>query len=101
MLCLLYPGAGTRCMNNTCYVYHIQELELDEWIVTRDSDWGEGYSSAELKMNSAGTGAVFSGELSTRVPADGRTEEAGQHTLSSSINRAEENFRIVDIEINA
>ena len=61
----------------TRYVYYIQELELDEWIVTRDSDWGEGYSSAELKMNSAGTGAVFSGELSTRVPADGRTQEAG------------------------
>ena len=61
-----------------CTLYYIQELDLDQWIVTRDSDWGEGYSSAELTHNSAGTAAIFHGELSTRVPADGRTEEAGR-----------------------
>ena len=27
---------------------------MDEWILTKDSDWGEGYSSAEFKLNSAG-----------------------------------------------
>ena len=28
---------------------------MDEWILTKDSDWGEGYSSAEFKLNSAGS----------------------------------------------
>ncbi len=27
---------------------------MDEWILTKDSDWGEGYSSAEFQLNGAG-----------------------------------------------
>ena len=59
----------------------IKELGLEEWILTKDSDWGEGYSSAELKLNSAGTAAMLKGNLSTRVPQDGRTEEAGKKNM--------------------
>jgi len=62
------------------------ELELDQWILTKDSDWGEGYSSAELGMNSAGTALMLKGNLSTRVPADGRTNEAGYVNITS-VNR--------------
>jgi len=59
------------------------EVEMDEWILTKDSDWGEGYSSAEFKLNSAGTAGVLSGDLSTRIPNDGRTDEAGYVNISS------------------
>jgi len=59
------------------------ELDLDQWILTKDSDWGEGYSSAELKMNSAGSAAMLTGDLSTRVPADGRIDEAGYVNIAS------------------
>ena len=56
--------------------------EVDEWIPTQDSDWGEGYSSAELKLSPLGH-AVWSGDLSTRVPADGRTQAAGYVNIAA------------------
>jgi len=59
------------------------ELELDDWILTRDSDWGEGYSSAEFELNKSGTAAILKGDLSTRVPNDGRTHEAGYVNIAS------------------
>eukprot|EP00088_Acartia_fossae_P023675 TRINITY_DN2469_c0_g1_i1.p1 TRINITY_DN2469_c0_g1~~TRINITY_DN2469_c0_g1_i1.p1 ORF type:complete len:388 (-),score=74.90 TRINITY_DN2469_c0_g1_i1:186-1349(-) len=63
------------------------ELEMDEWILTMDSDWGEGYSSAEFKLNDAGTAGVLSGDLSTRVPMDGRTGQAGYVNIASANQR--------------
>ena len=56
--------------------------EVDEWIPTQDSDWGEGYSSAEFRLSPLGH-AVWSGDLSTRVPADGRTQAAGYVNIAS------------------
>lgn len=52
------------------------ENSLNQWIVTSDKDNNEGYSSCSLKLNKYGKG-VFSGELNTRVPQDGRTKRAG------------------------
>jgi hypothetical protein len=34
--------------------WRTQELDLYQWILTKDSDWGEGYSSAEFHLNSQG-----------------------------------------------
>jgi len=56
--------------------------EVDEWILTKDSDWGEGYSSAEFSLSPLGH-AVWRGDLSTRVPADGRTQAAGYINIAS------------------
>lgn len=58
----------------------------NEWILTKDSDWGEGYSHADLTMGGGGH-AVFSGNLSTRVPADGRTQAAGYANICSQVKR--------------
>lgn len=63
------------------------ELDMAEWIVTKDADWGEGYSSAEFHLNNAGTGGVFSGNLSTRVPQDGRTMTSGYANIASMTRR--------------
>jgi len=63
------------------------EVEMDEWILTKDSDWGEGYSSAEFKLNDAGTAGLLTGELSTRVPNDGRTDNAGYVNIGSRNQR--------------
>ena len=41
------------------------EAELGEWILTKDSDWGEGYSAAEFSLSPLGH-AVWRGDLSTR-----------------------------------
>jgi len=57
-----------------------------DWILTKDSDWGEGYSHADMSMGGAGH-AVFSGNLSTRVPADGRTQAAGYANICSPVKR--------------
>lgn len=59
------------------------ELDMFQWVLTKDSDWGEGYSSAEFNLNSQGTAGVLRGELSTRVPADGRTQYAGYVNIAS------------------
>lgn len=58
------------------------EDDLHQWILTKDSDWGEGYSAANLEFSHLGHAAVR-GELSTRVPADGRTQNAGYVNLAS------------------
>ncbi|XP_020296479.1 complex I intermediate-associated protein 30, mitochondrial [Pseudomyrmex gracilis] len=55
---------------------------LDQWIVTCDSDYNEGYSTAKLEMSSIGTG-VFSGVLSNRLPKDGRLAYAGYCNITT------------------
>ncbi|KAI4468434.1 complex i intermediate-associated protein 30 [Holotrichia oblita] len=52
------------------------EDSLKSWKVTSDKDNNEGYSTCSLTLNKYGN-AVFSGELDTRVPKDGRTKRAG------------------------
>jgi len=58
------------------------EEEMNQWILTKDSDWGEGYSAAEFELSPLGH-AVLRGDLSTRVPADGRTQNAGYVNIAS------------------
>ena len=41
------------------------EAELGQWVLSQDSDWGEGYSAARLDLSPLGH-AVLSGDLSTR-----------------------------------
>lgn len=55
---------------------------LDQWILTCDSDHGEGYSTAKLEMSSTGTG-IFSGTLNTRLPKDGKIKYAGYCNITS------------------
>ncbi|GAB1865759.1 Probable complex I intermediate-associated protein 30, mitochondrial [Camponotus japonicus] len=49
---------------------------LDQWVITCDSDYEEGFSTATLELSPIGTG-IFSGTLSTRLPKDGRIKNAG------------------------
>lgn len=49
---------------------------LNAWNVTSDSDHNEGYSTCSLILNKHGKG-VFSGDLSVKVPKDGRIKRAG------------------------
>lgn len=55
---------------------------LDQWVITCDSDYNEGYSTVKLELSSTGTG-VFSGTLSTRLPKDGRIKYAGYCNMNS------------------
>ncbi len=50
LLNYLYTGLGLPSIRIFC----VQELDLYQWILTKDSDWGEGYSSAEFNLNSQG-----------------------------------------------
>ncbi|GJQ66294.1 hypothetical protein Trydic_g4340 [Trypoxylus dichotomus] len=52
------------------------EDSLRIWNVTSDKDNNEGHSTCSLTLNKYGN-AVFSGELDTRVPKDGKTKRAG------------------------
>jgi len=58
------------------------EDDLKQWVLTADSDWGEGYSAAQFETHPLGH-CVLKGELSTRVPADGRIQNAGYVNISS------------------
>ena len=49
---------------------------LKKWVVTCDSDYKEGFSTAKLELSPFGTG-VFHGTLNTTVPKDGKTKRAG------------------------
>jgi len=62
------------------------EDDLLQWILTKDSDWGEGYSDAHLDLSPLGH-AVLRGDLSSRVPADGRTQNAGYVNIASKKKR--------------
>lgn len=55
---------------------------LDQWVLTCDSDYEEGYSTAKLEMSSTGTG-IFSGILSTRLPKDGKIKFAGYCNITT------------------
>jgi len=72
------PGPGGR---RKVWGFQTDE-ELDQWILTKDSDWGEGYSAAELELSPLGH-AMLRGDLSSRVPADGRTQNAGYVNIAS------------------
>lgn len=59
-----------------------KQESLQNWTVTCDSDHNEGYSSATLNLNKLGHG-LFSGELSTKVPKDGRIKRAGYCNMTT------------------
>lgn len=72
--------------NDPLYVYRPGETDivwsfghkesLDKWLTTCDADHNEGYSSCSLTLNKHGKG-VFSGNLVTKVPKDGKIKRAG------------------------
>ncbi|VVC29520.1 NADH:ubiquinone oxidoreductase intermediate-associated protein 30,Galactose-binding domain-like [Cinara cedri] len=49
---------------------------LDHWIATSDSDHAEGFSKCDLKISDQGYG-LFSGNLCSRVPKDGKIQNSG------------------------
>lgn len=67
----------------TDIVFNFQnEAALSKWVVTSDKDHNEGYSSGSLTLNKHGK-AVFSGELNTKIPKDGRVQRAGYCNMKS------------------
>jgi len=52
------------------------DVSLDRWIVTSDSDHAEGFSKCDLKIGRQGYG-VFSGHLCSKVPKDGKIQNSG------------------------
>ncbi|XP_014470793.1 PREDICTED: complex I intermediate-associated protein 30, mitochondrial [Dinoponera quadriceps] len=56
---------------------------LDQWVLTCDSDYEEGFSTAKLEMSSIGTG-IFSGILSNRLPKDGRIKYSGYCNITTT-----------------
>ncbi|XP_018327242.1 complex I intermediate-associated protein 30, mitochondrial [Agrilus planipennis] len=66
------------------------EESLKNWIITSDSDNNEGFSNSSLTINKYGKG-VFSGELSTRVPKDGKIKRAGYCNMTTL--RARKSFK--------
>lgn len=52
------------------------EKDLDQWVVTSDKDNGEGQSECKLKISPAGHG-MFSGNVQSQVPLDGKIKRSG------------------------
>jgi NADH dehydrogenase [ubiquinone] 1 alpha subcomplex assembly factor 1 len=55
----------------------------ENFIVSSDSVWGEGYSWGALEASPAKNSALFYGDLNTSIPQDGRTRAAGYVSLKS------------------
>ncbi|KAL0118184.1 hypothetical protein PUN28_009092 [Cardiocondyla obscurior] len=90
---LLKEEIKERFRNDPIFIYRQDEVDvlwrfkgdpksLEQWVVTCDSDYNEGYSIAKLDMSSNGTG-VFSGMLNTRLPKDGKIKRAGYCNFNS------------------
>lgn len=58
---------------------------LDPWIVTCDSDFNEGKSTAEFILNKNKKG-LFCGNLNTEVPKDGILKSSGYCNITSPLN---------------
>jgi hypothetical protein len=52
------------------------QKDLENWVVTCDSDNGEGFSSCQLTLSPQSCG-LFNGVLDLRVPKDGKMKRAG------------------------
>lgn len=68
------------------------EKSLETWIVTCDKDHNEGFSNCSLTTNKQGK-ALFSGNLETRVPIDGRVKRSGYCNIKTQ--RARKSFKRV------
>lgn len=66
----------------TDVVWSFGESDLNEYIVTSDSDHNEGLSHCSLTKSPAGYG-LFSGKLDSTVPVRGNLKKAGYCNVSS------------------
>ena len=65
------------------YLFHFSNQEdVNKWVVTCDSDHGEGSSTANFELNRNGNG-LFHGHLSTKIPKDGIIKDAGYANIRS------------------
>lgn len=58
------------------------ENDVDQWVITADSDHNEGQSTANLEVSSSGNG-LFHGYVDTVVPKDGKIKRAGYCNIKS------------------
>ncbi|XP_076638502.1 complex I intermediate-associated protein 30 [Colletes latitarsis] len=72
----IHPTLISPEIENIVWKFDGTVKSRDEWIVTCDSDYDKGYSTAKLELTSRGTG-IFHGVLSTELPKDGITINAG------------------------
>lgn len=66
------------------------ESDFEDWKVTNDSDHNEGQSFSTFEMSAAGHG-LFSGNVQSKVPLDGRIKRAGYSNIQSL--RARKSFK--------
>uniref|UniRef100_A0A0N5BAX5 CIA30 domain-containing protein n=1 Tax=Strongyloides papillosus TaxID=174720 RepID=A0A0N5BAX5_STREA len=59
-----------------------KESDMDKWGTGCDSDWGKGFSTCSFKLTDDNT-AVFSGNLVTQIPRDGKVEKAGWASIKT------------------
>lgn len=71
----------------TDVVWNFNEpAELERWVATADSDHNEGQSRCVLEPSVAGR-ALFSGNVQSTVPKDGKIKRAGYCNMKSMRTR--------------
>lgn len=58
------------------------EKDFENWKVTNDSDHNEGQSFSSFEISPAGHG-LFSGNVRSKIPLDGRIKRAGYSNIAS------------------
>ncbi|XP_017781725.1 PREDICTED: complex I intermediate-associated protein 30, mitochondrial [Nicrophorus vespilloides] len=74
----------------TDIAWRFDQETVNKWIVTSDSDNNEGFSKCKFDLTEHGKGH-FHGNLSTRIPKDGRVQRAGYCNIKSL--RARKSFK--------
>lgn len=83
---------GNGITGETDVFWEFKEPEdFETWKVTNDSDHNEGQSFSSFQISPAGHG-LFSGNVKSKVPLDGRVKRAGYSNIQSP--RARVSFRL-------
>lgn len=69
------------------------ESDFEDWKVTNDSDHNEGQSFSTFEISAAGHG-LFSGNVQSKVPLDGRIKRAGYSNIQSMRARVSFSFNL-------
>lgn len=79
----MIPVAILKC---TKILYFPDPDDFDRWVVTADKDHNQGTSTATFEVSPAGH-ALFSGNLTTDCPKDGRIKRSGYCNIRSMRSR--------------
>jgi NADH dehydrogenase [ubiquinone] 1 alpha subcomplex assembly factor 1 len=60
----------------------VTQADIDKFVVSADSDWNEGFSTAHFEISASGHG-LFHGKLDSKLAKDGKIKKTGYANVKS------------------